>query len=92
MNKVRKFSIILIIPFIIFSIQKVYSFYQTNYIIPNKFKAATYNVVLEEEFYDEFGKERVKGKSSVDDYTNPDKTPYTGSDYLALVEEFKGYL
>ena len=45
-----------------------------------------------EEFYDEFGKERVKGKSSVDDYTNPDKTPYTGSDYLALVEEFKGYL
>ena len=59
MNKVRKISIILIIPFIIFSMQKVYSFYQTNYIIPNKFKAATYNVVLEEEFYDEFGTKKV---------------------------------
>ena len=43
----------------------------------------------DEEFYNEFGIDRVKGKSSINDYTNPDKTPYRGPDFEAMKAEFK---
>lgn len=42
----------------------------------------------DEEFYNEFGKDRVKGKSSFNDYTNPNKTPYNGADFNAMKEDF----
>ena len=45
-----------------------------------------------EEFYNEFGSDRVKGKSSIDDYTNPEKTPYTGADFDAMKNKFKSII
>lgn len=42
----------------------------------------------DEEFCNEFGVNRVKGKSSINDYTNPDKSPYHGPDYEAMKTEF----
>ena len=42
-----------------------------------------------EEFGLEFGAGRVKNKSSFSDYTNPDKQPYTGADFLAMKEKFR---
>ena len=42
-----------------------------------------------EEFGLEFGAGRVKNKSSFSDYTNPDKEPYTGADFLAMKEKFR---
>ena len=43
----------------------------------------------DEEFYNEFGADRVKGKSSFNQYTNPDQTPYIGADFEAMKTEFK---
>ena len=43
----------------------------------------------DEEFCNEFGHNRVKGKSSINDYTNPDKTPYSGPDFEAMKNEFR---
>ena len=43
----------------------------------------------EEEFCDEFGKDRVKAKSSINDYTNPLKIPYDGNDYETMKSEFQ---
>lgn len=43
----------------------------------------------DEEFYNEFGSDRVKGKSSFNDYTNPDKAPYRGADFEAMKTEFR---
>jgi len=44
------------------------------------------------EFCEEFGDKRVKGKSSVSDYTNPDVHPYHGKDFDKMVEEFKALI
>jgi len=41
-----------------------------------------------EEFYKEFGSYRLKSKSSFSDYTNPDKSPYTGADFQMMKERF----
>lgn len=41
-----------------------------------------------EEFYNEFGTNRIKGKSSIDDYTNPEKEPYKGADFEAMKDIF----
>jgi len=43
----------------------------------------------DEEFCNEFGTDRVKGKSSINDYTNPDRSPYKGPDFEAMKTEFK---
>lgn len=43
----------------------------------------------DEEFYDEFGIDRVKGKSSFNHYTNPDNTPYFSADFDAMKTEIK---
>ena len=43
----------------------------------------------DEEFNNEFGENKVKGKSSFNDYTNPDKTPYTGADFDAMKAGFR---
>lgn len=43
----------------------------------------------DEEFCNEFGADRVKGKSSINDYTNPEKDPYNGADFETMKEEFK---
>lgn len=43
----------------------------------------------EEEFNQEFGQRRVKAKSSFNDYTNPDRNPYSGSDFDTMKSEFK---
>ncbi len=43
----------------------------------------------DEEFNNEFGADRVKGKSSFNNYTNPDNSPYTGKDFEAMIAEFK---
>ena len=45
----------------------------------------------DEEFYNEFGSDRVKGKSSFNDYTNPDKAPYRGADFEAMKTEFRRF-
>ena len=42
----------------------------------------------DEEFYEEFGINKIKGKSSINDYTNPDKTPYCGPDFESMKAEF----
>lgn len=42
-----------------------------------------------ESFEDEFGKGKLRSKTSFSDYTNPDKQPYTTTGYQSLVEEFK---
>ena len=42
-----------------------------------------------EEFCKEFGNDKISGKSSFSDYTNPEKQPYTGSAFFAMVDEFK---
>jgi len=42
-----------------------------------------------EEFVQDFGAYRLKSKSSFSDYTNPDKEPYTGADFLAMKEKFR---
>ena len=41
-----------------------------------------------EEFYKEFGSYRLKSKTSFSDYTNPDKSPYTGADFQMMKEKF----
>jgi hypothetical protein len=41
-----------------------------------------------EEFYKEFGSYRLKSKTSFSDYTNPDKSPYTGADFQMMKERF----
>ena len=42
-----------------------------------------------EEFVQEFGAYRLKSKSSFSDYTNPDKSPYTGADFEAMKSQFR---
>ena len=41
-----------------------------------------------EEFCQEFGSYRLKSKTSFSDYTNPDKSPYTGADFQMMKEKF----
>lgn len=43
----------------------------------------------DEEFCNEFGADSVKSKSSINDYTNPEKAPYNGADFETMKEEFK---
>ena len=42
-----------------------------------------------EEFCQEFGSYRLKSKTSFSDYTNPDKSPYTGADFQMMKEKFR---
>ena len=42
-----------------------------------------------EEFCQEFGSYRLKSKASFSDYTNPDKSPYTGADFQMMKEKFR---
>lgn len=42
-----------------------------------------------ESFEDEFGKGKLRSKTSFSDYTNPEKQPYTTTGYQSLVEGFK---
>jgi hypothetical protein len=42
-----------------------------------------------EEFCQEFGSYRLKSKTSFSDYTNPDKSPYTGADFGMMKEKFR---
>lgn len=42
-----------------------------------------------EEFCQEFGSWRLKSKTSFSDYTNPDKSPYTGADFQMMKEKFR---
>ena len=42
-----------------------------------------------EEFCKEFGSHRLKSKTSFSDYTNPDKSPYTGADFQMMKEKFR---
>ena len=37
---------------------------------------------------DELSAIRVKSKTSFSDYTNPDKSPYTGADFQMMKEKF----
>ena len=45
-----------------------------------------------EEFCAEFGKNRVRQKSSFSNYTNPDNNPYMGADFELLKEQFRELL
>ena len=40
------------------------------------------------EFCQKFGSYRLKSKTSFSDYTNPDKSPYTGADFQMMKEKF----
>jgi hypothetical protein len=42
-----------------------------------------------EEFCKEFGNDKISGKSSLSDYTNPEKQPYAGSAFSAMIDEFR---
>lgn len=42
-----------------------------------------------EEFCQEFGSYRLKSKTSFSDYTNPEKSPYTGADFGMMKEKFR---
>ena len=42
----------------------------------------------EDEFYQEFGKNKVKAKSSISQYTDPTKTPYKDADFEAMKSVF----
>lgn len=42
-----------------------------------------------EEFCQEFGSYRLKSKTSFSDYTNPEKSPYTGADFQMMKEKFR---
>ena len=45
-----------------------------------------------EAFIEEFGRNKVRSKSSLNDYTNPEIEPYTGKSYKTLVDVFKQFL
>jgi hypothetical protein len=45
-----------------------------------------------EAFIEEFGRNKVRSKSSLNDYTNPEIEPYTGKSYKTLVDIFKQFL
>ena len=59
MKKNKKVVLFLILILSFIGIGSAYAYYQANVIVPNKYKAATYNVVLEEEFDGTFGKKKV---------------------------------
>ena len=42
-----------------------------------------------EEFRGEFGKEKLKSKSSYSDYTKPEKQPYSGNDFETMKAAFE---
>jgi len=42
-----------------------------------------------DEFCQEFGQHRIKSKSSLSKYTNPDMLLYHGQDYITMVADFK---
>ena len=43
-------------------------------------------------FEEEFGSNKISSKSSFNNYTNPEDTPYTGASYQTLVNEFKNFI
>ena len=59
MKKNKKVVLFLILLLSFIGIGSVYAYYQVNVIVPNKYKAATYDVEIEEEFEDEFGTKKV---------------------------------
>ena len=40
----------------------------------------------------EYGEDKIKSPTSFNDYTNPEKQPYFGESYQALVDDFKTFL
>ena len=55
----KKVVLFLILLLSIIGIGSAYAYYQVNVIVPNKYKAATYEVEIEEEFEDKFGVKKV---------------------------------
>lgn len=43
-------------------------------------------------FVEDFGSNKISSKTSFNDYTNPEKTPYYGASYDTLVDEFKKFI
>lgn len=43
-------------------------------------------------FVEEYGPEKISSKTSYNDYTNPENTPYKSASYNTLVDEFKKFL
>lgn len=43
-------------------------------------------------FLEEYGQNKISSKTSFNEYTNPEKEPYYGASYKALVDEFKKIL
>ena len=58
--KNRRFLVLMFGIFIFFySLGIVFALYRALVVVPNRFKAMTYNVVLDEEFYDDWGTKKV---------------------------------
>ena len=55
----KKVVLFLILLLSIIGIGSAYAYYQVNVIVPNKYKASTYEVEIEEEFEDKFGVKKV---------------------------------
>ena len=43
-------------------------------------------------FVEDYGQNKISSKTSFNEYTNPEKEPYYGASYNALVDEFKKIL
>lgn len=56
----KKIYILLLVTIFICGIRIVFALYRANTNLPNQFKAMTYNIVLEEEFYDTWGTKKIK--------------------------------
>lgn len=60
MKKNKKIALFFLLGLVaVIGIAGTYAYYTQNYVIPNQFKAATYDIGIEEEFYDTFGTKRV---------------------------------
>ena len=59
-KKIKKKPLIFIISlFLITVIGGTFAYYYTDIVIPNRFKTMTYDVAIEEEFYDDWGTKKV---------------------------------
>ncbi len=57
--KKRKLIPLVLIILLILGLGIAYALYQSNITLPNEFKSMTYNIVLEEEFYDTWGTKKI---------------------------------
>ena len=70
-NFLKKKLLFIITSFVLLiTIGGTFAYYYTQVIIPNEFKSQTYNVVLDEEFYDDWGTKKVTIKN--EEATNVD--------------------